>query len=78
MADQGLVIGWHQLVGPLIEQSSLVRFTDLVIPAPGGYHLTWNSTRKLSYTAMIMRDWIREQAQQVRETPGPVGSLPPP
>ncbi|SIQ82224.1 DNA-binding transcriptional regulator, LysR family [Paracoccus thiocyanatus] len=77
MADQGLVIGWHRLVGPLVEQGALVRFTDLIVPAPGGYYLTWNSTRKLSDTAMVMRDWIRDQARQVREMPGFAASLPP-
>lgn len=77
MADQGLVLGWHRLVAPLIEQGSLVRFTDLSVPAPGQHYLTCSATRKLSDTAMVMRDWIREQARQVREVPGPLGSPPP-
>ena len=32
--DQGVALGWHQLVHPLINDKRLVRFTDLVQPAP--------------------------------------------
>ncbi|WFU05544.1 LysR substrate-binding domain-containing protein (plasmid) [Rhizobium sp. CB3171] len=71
MADQGLVVGWHRLVGPLVEKGELVRFTDLVIPAPGGYYLTWNSNRELSVAAETVRDWIRKLAAQERDTPMP-------
>ncbi|RJL09654.1 LysR family transcriptional regulator [Paracoccus siganidrum] len=74
MADQGLVIGWHRMVGPLVEQGALVRFSDLVVPAPGGYYLTWNSTRRLSDAAALMRGWIGEQARLVRAMPRPVGA----
>ncbi|MGY5775298.1 LysR substrate-binding domain-containing protein [Rhizobium sp. LEGMi135b] len=70
MADQGVVIGWHRIVGPLVEKRELVRFTDLVIPSPGAYYLTWNSSRELSPAAETLRGWIREIAAGERETAG--------
>ncbi|TAW47857.1 LysR family transcriptional regulator [Rhizobium ruizarguesonis] len=75
MADQGLVIGWHRLVGHLVEQGSLARFTDLVIKAPGGYYVTWNTNRELSPAALILRDWIRELAKITRESPCPAPTV---
>jgi LysR family transcriptional regulator, glycine cleavage system transcriptional activator len=67
MADQGLVVGWHRMVGPLVEKGELVRFTDLVIPSPGGYYLTWNSNRELTPAAGVLRDWVRKVAQEERK-----------
>lgn len=71
MANQGLVLGWHRMVGPLVERGTLVRFSDLIVAAPGKYYLTWNSERKLSGAAAILRDWILEQATITRSTPLP-------
>lgn len=62
MADQGVVIGWHRLVAPLVASGQLVRLTGLTMKPAGGYHLTWNTGRKLSPAALQMRDWLREQA----------------
>ncbi|MBB6224993.1 LysR substrate-binding domain-containing protein [Rhizobium leguminosarum] len=72
MADQGLVVGWHRLVGPQVEKGDLVRFTDLVVPDPGAYYLTWNSTRALPAAALSLRDWIRMLAEEERRTPMPL------
>jgi DNA-binding transcriptional LysR family regulator len=73
MADQGLVVGWHRLVGPLVKKGDLVRFTDLVVPAPGAYYLTWNSTRDLPRAAVLLRDWIRITADEERKATTPCG-----
>ena len=62
--DQGIAIGWHQLVRPLVEAGRLVRFTDLNMPAPGNYHLTWNENRELSPAALVLRDWLMDTAAQ--------------
>lgn len=43
MADQGVVIGWHRIVAPMIAAGQLVRLTDLSMRPTGGYHLTWNT-----------------------------------
>ncbi|MER9832768.1 LysR substrate-binding domain-containing protein [Mesorhizobium sp. M0134] len=66
-ADQGVAVGWHRLVLPLIEEGKLVRITDLELPAPGGYYLTWNDSRKLSPAAELLREWLREIAAQEQE-----------
>lgn len=71
IADQGLVAGWHRLVGPMVEQGQLLRFTDFVIPAPGAYYLTWNSNRDLSPAAVVFRNWIRRLAEDERRAPCP-------
>jgi LysR family glycine cleavage system transcriptional activator len=67
-ADQGLAVGWHRLVRPLIRDGKLVRLTDLEMPAPGGYYLTWNDRRTLSPAAETLRSWLREIAEQERQT----------
>lgn len=72
MADQGIVIGWHRMVQPMIEAGHLVRFTDLVIPSPGAYYLTWNTTRELSPAANVLGDWVRTIAETERNAAPPV------
>ena len=51
-----------------IEDGKLVRLTELELPAPGAYYLTWNDNRTLSPAAEILRSWIREIAAQERST----------
>jgi DNA-binding transcriptional LysR family regulator len=65
-ADQGIAVGWHRLVRHLLRDGKLVRLTDLEIPAPGGYYLTWNERRPLSPAAESLRAWLRELAAQER------------
>ncbi|RUW44811.1 LysR family transcriptional regulator [Mesorhizobium sp. M1A.F.Ca.ET.072.01.1.1] len=65
-ANQGVAVGWHRLVQPLIEEGKLVRITDLEMPAPGGYYLTWNDNRTLSPAAELFREWLREISAQER------------
>ena len=69
-ADQGVALGWHRLVRPLIEDRRLVRLTDLEVPAPGGYYLSWNDNRNLSPAAETVRDWLREMSERERKTVG--------
>ncbi|MCV3243958.1 DNA-binding transcriptional LysR family regulator [Mesorhizobium robiniae] len=61
-ADQGVAIGWHRLIHPLVTAGKLVRLTDLRLPAPGNFYLTWNENRKLSGAAQLFRDWMMELA----------------
>lgn len=60
--DQGLAVGWHRLVQPLIDSGKLVRFTDMEVPAPGAYYLTWNDKRELSEAARTLRTWLINEA----------------
>lgn len=71
-ANQGLVVGWHRMVDPLVKQGQLVRFTDLVVTPPGAYYLTWNSNRELSPAAAVLRDWLRKIAEEERKSPCPL------
>lgn len=67
-ADQGVAVGWHRLVRPLMQEGRLVRLTDLEMTAPGGYYLTWNDRRTLSPAAETLRSWLREAAEQERQS----------
>lgn len=61
LADQGVVIGWHHIVAPLVAAGQLVRLTQLTMKPAGAYHLTWNTGRRLSPAAETMRAWLRAQ-----------------
>jgi DNA-binding transcriptional LysR family regulator len=58
MDDQGLAIGWDRLVRPLVADGRLVRFTDLGMPAPGAYYLSWNAHAPVSGAVATLRDWL--------------------
>jgi DNA-binding transcriptional LysR family regulator len=60
--DQGVAVGWHRLVQPLIKEGKLVRFTSLEVTAPGSYYLTWNDKRELSEAARVLRSWLINKA----------------
>lgn len=60
--DQGVAVGWHRLVRPLIEEGRIVPFTNLRIPAPGSYYLSWNASRPPRDAVRTLRDWLLEAA----------------
>ena len=60
--NYGVAIGWNRLVKPNLDAGRLVRFTDLAIPAPGSYYLTWNRHRPLTPAAFTFRDWLIDLA----------------
>jgi LysR family glycine cleavage system transcriptional activator len=60
--DQGLAVGWHRLVRPLVEDGRIVPFTDLRVPAPGSYHLSWNANHPPRDAVRTLRDWLLEAA----------------
>lgn len=64
--DQGVALGWERLIGPLLEQHKLVRFSNLAIDAPGAYYLTWNENRPLSPAAETLRTWLLDTAHRER------------
>lgn len=68
--DQGIAVGWHRLVHPLIEAGKLVRFTDVSMPSPGSYYLTWNSNRELSDAARTLKNWLVAEAKTFIEATG--------
>ena len=62
--NQGLVLGWHSLVGALVERGTLVRVGAMEIEAPGSFYLTWSESRPLSVAAERLRDWLLEVGRQ--------------
>jgi LysR family glycine cleavage system transcriptional activator len=72
--EQGLAIGWDRLVRPLIAAKRLVPFTDLEVPAPGSYYLSWNANRTANHAVGTLRDWLvaatREDAPEAPGLPG--------
>jgi DNA-binding transcriptional LysR family regulator len=68
--NQGVALGWDRLVRPLIEEGKLVRFTDLVLPAPGSYYLTWNENRVMSSAARELSDWLVQRSAAEMKTTG--------
>ncbi|MER9883507.1 LysR substrate-binding domain-containing protein [Mesorhizobium sp. M0118] len=52
-ANQGVAVSWRRLMRSLVDEGKLVRITDLELPAPGAYYLTWNHNRILSPAAEL-------------------------
>lgn len=78
MADQGVVIGWHRIVAPLINEGKLVRLTALVMQPPGNYYLTWNAGRTLTPAGEQFKRWMQDQALSENQlmTPVPIAYAP--
>jgi LysR family glycine cleavage system transcriptional activator len=55
---QGLVLGWKNLIKPLLDRRLLVQVTDAAIAAPGSFYICWNSKAGLSREALILRDFL--------------------
>lgn len=60
--DQGIALGWHSLVVPLLAGGKLVRLWDIEVPAPGAYYVTWDSARPLGPEAETLKAWLIESA----------------
>lgn len=58
--NQGIALGWHSLVEPLIERGKLMRLGTMEMAAPGSYYLTWDDQRPLSDAAEQLRNWLVE------------------
>jgi LysR family glycine cleavage system transcriptional activator len=57
-SGQGVALGWASLVRPLIESGDLEQLTDVEIPAPQSFFVTWSALRPLSSQAAILKDWL--------------------
>ena len=64
--NQGVALGWHSLVEPMLDAGKLVRLTDVDIEAPGSFYVTWHAERSLSAPAQTLRDWLIEEAETPR------------
>ncbi len=56
--NPGIVLGWHSQVEALIRSGKLVCISDMEIPAPGSFYLSWGESRPLSEAARCLRDWL--------------------
>ena len=71
LAGQGVALGWHRLIREHIAAGRLVPLTDLVVRAPGAYHLTWNTNSTIGDAARAVRDWLVETAAREAGEPCP-------
>jgi LysR family glycine cleavage system transcriptional activator len=62
--DQGVALGWERLIKPLLESGAIKPLTELWIPAPGAYYLSWNENRSLSPAAERLKQWLIEAASE--------------
>lgn len=62
--DQGLALGWHRLVRPLVEAGRVVPFTGLRMPAPGSYYLSWSANAAPGEAVATLRDWLLAAAAE--------------
>ncbi|MEQ9488482.1 MAG: LysR substrate-binding domain-containing protein [Alphaproteobacteria bacterium] len=62
--NQGIAIGWDRLIRQYLKTGALVRLTDLHMPAPGSYYLTWNDNREPTPASETLRDWLLEMAER--------------
>jgi len=60
--DQGVAIGWDQLVRPLVVEGRIVPFTGLRIRSPGSYYLSWNASHEPNDAVRTLRDWLMAAA----------------
>ncbi len=65
--DQGLALGWHSLVAPLLAEGRLVRPIPQEIAAPGAFYVTWNAGRELTPEAEALRAWLIAEAAGCRQ-----------
>ena len=61
--NQGVALGWHALVHPLIQRGKLVCVEGMELAAPASYYLTWDTNRRLPDGARNLRDWLLEVAK---------------
>jgi LysR family glycine cleavage system transcriptional activator len=58
MSGQGVVLGWKNLLLPLITSKQLVQLSSLEMDAPESFYLTWSDKKPLPSEAVILRDWL--------------------
>lgn len=64
--DQGVALGWHSQVAPLVADGRLVRPIRREIAAPGAFYVTWNAARELTPESEALRDWLVSQTPAER------------
>jgi len=58
--DVGLVLGWENLLTPLIEQGALVAFDEVAIAAPHDFYISTPKDKTPSEHALLLKNWLVE------------------
>lgn len=58
---QGVALGWHHLVAPLVEKGVLRRVTGHQLVTGKGFYVTWPEASQLSRETRLVRDWLSAQ-----------------
>ena len=56
---QGVALGWNSLVAPQLRAGTLVRLTDLSMPAPGAHYLVSADGRDPTPAMVAFAEWVR-------------------
>ncbi len=59
---QGFALGWHSMIGGLIESGALVRPFKASISSPGAFFLTYPAAMDLTPEADLFADWLQAEA----------------
>jgi len=60
---QGIALGWHRLIAPLVKARRLVVCGGISIEAPHAYYLTWSERHSLPRSASVLVEWLLETAK---------------
>ena len=58
---QGVALGWHHLIGPLVDKGVLRRLSDQRLVTGKDFHVIWPREAALSAEAARVRDWLLAQ-----------------
>lgn len=61
LEGQGIALGWHHLIGPLVEKGVLVRLTSHTLRTGSNFHLTWPRDEPVAPAVRQVRDWLTAQ-----------------
>ena len=64
--DQGVAVGWHRLVRPLVDAGGCALHRARGYRSPGSYYLSWNANREPSDAIRTLREWLLAAAQRKR------------
>jgi DNA-binding transcriptional LysR family regulator len=71
LAHQGVALGWHHLVGHLVERGALVRpVPQKVVMNHRGHYLSIRKDRTDAAACVTFCRWLRQQLQRL-PPPGP-------
>ncbi len=58
IAGEGVALGWHHIVGRLVDQGLLMKAIDATYAEGAGFYVVWPDAAPLADHAAKVRDWI--------------------